>query len=936
MPQKRFKIQDLTQPRQTVQARPVEGFVQFAQPPPDFNADILDLDPVVKGIAGELQKKKAQDDADDRREGLEFAQANTDLLVDIRSQLDEATAGLTDRGDIARAQKDALRRMTEAGLIPPQANPAFLIGMAESEAQRTIQRAAENLRGRVSKYTVLSDENGDLVDPPNPQEAVDAEFKAILDSPLVRHSRIAREMVAEARPKIEGAFHGDVSAARLSAQESRSRAVRGAEWAQGTERGGRSYSGYLALEQPDVDPTVVLESLNQLRDEYRSKGVPHAGQELVASVTAWAEKNIEQNPVGVRRVLNRIGKFEVAPGVPLDADDRPFAVKLAQLRSQATDHEGEATLRAGRFQQVLGQGITTAYQGLFVRQMDEDPTASRSDLHERTLAALESDPQFLALMAGAEATEIPEAVMGGLRADSTRIYTEGIENLKQDDTNNIALYNRLRADGVPKEQAIAQISGLSPAARDQITRTDDGALDRLKGGVGWAEVDALRTVAPQDVSTEALFQLDRLGTAFDSQLAALATEGFAAGKSASQVLASPEATALRDRMRAEVEAVTKPVDEGVAAYIAALANNDLATADEIMSTLGPKLAPKLSVGLAKERSTALERQANMLPRNPVYQSTLNSLRRTVAAATADEDAVTQARAIDEVERDFLLLTGSAVGETIKGLAGPARDEALATMVVGKSDELLAGLYDEDTLKKVRALRASRPELVKFEAAQDDFSRFVGSGSKGLALEGLPTYVSSPNELFWFWERTKDPIRLRERVLTKLGSEAFRDMNKPETSIKERREQLAKFAGVAGAFTPEDIVAGKGTFRIPVDTMTAFHARNASSKAIDFSGQSPEEFLAERGIKFEANPKYKPAGIPRPAFAFVTFELETTDLHPTLTRIFSDIDKLGAWIQDTPPEARFKVYQNLGMVVDDIAKTDALFAKYQTKLITESY
>lgn len=935
MTARRFRVQDLAQPSISPQSRPVDGFVNFAQAPPNFNDEVINFRPLAGAIVGQVNAIKEQDKADARREGLEFAQQNEELLLEVRQQLDLAVEGLTDRGDIAKAQKEALRRMAEAGLVPPQTNPAFLIGLAEGEAQRKLLQARNNLKGQIDRYSVLSDENDDLVDAPDPQDAIDAEFEAILGSALVRNSRIAREMIAEARPGIEGEFHAAVSSQRLAKQEDRARGLRGVEFIEGTERDGKTFLGIQSLADPTADGEITRASLQELMEHYRERGVPNVGEEFVSSLTAWANRTMQINPAEVTRALSRVGDLELTPGVPIDTDTRQWVQVIHTLRERANNALEDRSLKAARFNQVLDEGISRVYRGLFVQAMGDDPQALPDELHAAVMATMQEDPQFLALMDGADVTEIPAFIQGKLENYSVTAFESGLEQLDARDSAHIALYNRLRANGTPEDQALAILgTEASPAVLNRLEQGEDGTLDQLKGAPGWAELEALRTLAPDNISIDQARGVRRLQTNFDTALQALASEGLAEGKTAAQVLASPAVTQLRQRMEAEVDSLVKPVEDGTREFLAALSNNDLSKADEIMGTLRPQLSADRVLALDKERSRRGELLLNTLNNNPVYISTMNALERQVSLIAEDRglDRTDTSALVSKIKNRFLRQTSGGVGAAIQGRTGVDKFEGIADLVDQALESSFEGLVTDEERKRAETIADDLPGFTKFTEADDRQKDYAATGSLTAALPDLPPILADTGQVISFYENNTLAKR-RSRVLARLGSGVFEELSSPTAPPAETRiAALIRNAGIGGSFTPEDILNGQAELRVPIDAVTASNAARDAGFFGRRDSQEYADFLASRGMSLTLNPDYEPTGRPRLPFAFVTFKAEIKDPHPSLTLLFQSRNELDQWMAETPDETRAQLYKKLGIVEADLEKADDLFQRYQTTRI----
>jgi len=941
---RRFRLQDLDIPRSTgSQVRAVDGFVGFTQPPPNYRADFIDFQPLANAAIQKLTLDQRREEADAALEGERLAEDNAEVLEAISRAVDGATQGLTDPGEIADAQRGALRKLAEEGVVPPQANPAFLVGVARAEAQRALRNLGQTLQANAERFTVLADENGDLAEPstPDAEEFVAGEFARVFDSPLIRHSRLAREMVTQARDQMTDAFLGDVANRRLREQETRASALRVEQLTEGwTSAGGTDFMGIRALEDPEVDVELVLQSIAAGKDFMRDQeGVPAVHREVMTAIASYVDQNVDESPARVRRVLSRLGDLELIPGLAIDRDTRPEVAVIHRLRAQAEETEDRDLERASRRRRSLDGDLERSYTGQFVFHMKQAPHAPPNQLHEMAMASLEGSQEFQELLVQAEVDELSQAQQGNLRAAGDLAFARAQERSGAQDGFVRAQLKRMSRE--EEDAALVDayaLEHLSPQGYDEWQESGEGGVwNRIQQLPGFdSRVGSLvdRSALPQGLATATTRRLREAQADFEDGVAALAVRADRAGE-LDELLASPEVARLRQTYLEQLDGAVQPAEAARTELQSAVGRRDLAAADAALEKLQGLVAPEELRESIRARDEVADLNDRILVNDPIFQLHFREISEQMAGLLEQEGVDAEEAKVlgGEIQRELFF----RMREEQARISPLSRREQ-----IGARAEATARVREE--IENQRLPEAMREGLAVARREPDDFKRLkdgltefeyfttpVSQG--GLTLRAtlaagerfggpvnVPAVLDRPRSVEGPFERLNTD-KLFDRTLGTAGRTKARELaDALPGDRKARYDEWAYVQSLGGAFSPEDVLAGKGTILV-------------TGKPGDLSGV--RETLEAEGFSFERGPAAPRLGglttSPAPILRY-SKEVELPELHPTLSLFFKTGQGLKDWLDSTPEEQRRAFYEELGLDTTDLPVADQRFKNRQERLL----
>jgi hypothetical protein len=903
-------------------------------------SEALDISPLANAIIQKSAEREAVAEAQAQEAGEQFARNEDEKLAAVRKALAEATDGLTDADEIADAHKTALRKLAEADILPPQANPAFLIGIGRAETERLLRRAQANLLARTPEFSALSDESGDLIEPPDANTAVQEEFDAILASPFIRSSRIARELVDKFRPDIEGEFLNNVAELRLDAQARRAAGMRRQQYAEGFTGYGPGYAGFISLGDADNDVEFTLSSIQDgLAHQRNEEGVQNVSQEFMDALEEWADTNMDEDPTRVRRVLSRVADLQLTPGLPIENDLSGPSRTLNALRERAEETENEDLARENRAQQELQGGTLRIFSNLYAQAMEDNPGLSGSQLTKLVQQDLSEDEQFLKIMDAAGVTELPEDIASSLVSEGQRMFAKGLQARTNEDNHWRDMAKTLAGEGADEETILAIMSEhLSPAALAEFARGDTaGAYTSISQGPGWK---AIRTAVdpgqvPPGLAPETDREFKKAQAEAERAVVDQAEVLMKGGMTVNEALRSPEVQGIMDKLEETKTALRTPLFDANAEFEEARSRTDIAGMDAALGKM-EKVANPLTYQAARvKRDETVRRSDNERTGMAEFQQGLSGMMGAVMdLLEAEEINPLVAREYGrEIVAKYLNRTRAGMSETYK-LPVDEQKAAQAAMFQSTSDEIMAEVLGQEKLAKLDTLRVEGPTraserneaLAQFEIYKRDQSL-----ANVLGADFVAEVLDDPHDTIGVLERAT-PEKLFGRSLDSLGNDLFdEDPADLDSSLDFWAQQFA----LGGGLTPEDVIAGKATL---VFNGTGSRHQTERLEALGFTAHErtrvpgvPDPFGGPAKHTVDFAPTDGTAAVVNlDTFGGPVFSREVTlpTLHPTLTLLFQSDTALTDWLTNTPDAKRTALYEALNLDSADLKEADKAFRTQQ--------
>jgi len=943
--QKRYRIQDLS-PTRSTQAGPQIGARDVYQ---DTTLNLngataarpVDIGPLGDQVLGIVQEEQKERRRLAQESGQQFGRdrANSDAVATLQEELAKVGEGITDDAELAKRQKGVLRTLREQGVIPDQADPVWLIGVAQAETERAMRQSARELMAGVGQYTAIEDGDGNLIVPEDAEEFAAAKRAELLASPLVSQSLTARELVDEFWPEIEGSFLDTIGEQRAGAQSARARSLRVNELATGFNRPGFEATGMRSLMDPSVGPLTAAKSFQdgvQYLREVENVGDP---LELVmATATQISESDLEDDPEGVQRMLDIVGEIEITPGLPIENDSRPEAQAIHGLRRRAERAALEAAREENDAMGVLTSNISRVARGLQEEILADSGDVTSERAFRDTVERLLEDPTARAALGQAGLDAPPEWLLGTLRRTLSADFNQRGTLDAAEDERIMSRLTAMQRAGTP-DLIVAAFAGdqLSAAGLRQWTKDEPGKVwNALRQSPGMRQLDAVVSdkAIPRNVNPADYTSLQKEGSELLSYVQQRALDLKRKGEEPTDVWALPD---VQEKLRAretKLRGFEEQIQEGVSEFNIALSRGDSEAMDEALSKLRGRVEQSVITDLRSKRDRTASTQENRLLGNLRYQNSLRAI-----------DSVIQDLA--ETEGLSAEVTSALKAEVVdsfreRALAGAKETQSLAPeeQIVATNrairDAMLESMdpYLKDEDKKTLRLAA---EVGPRKAARNrqgalDYRAYVNSGSVpaavALTMGPVPEWLGDPQSTIGFFE-SSTPERVFGRTARYTIGQEIRDASLADTVPEEFAQRLTSLALLSGVQSPEDFMAGKP---IQVDiskgdignldrswggdllvltqaTNEKADLRRARLQAALSASDSVITFDSKDGVKLTLTPDYDQA-------------------NTHLSLFFQTGKAVDEWIANTPEADRMTFFTKLGLDTADPAQATVEFRRRQ--------
>ena len=858
---KRYRVDDLTVPKSTGgQVRPVDGFVNFATPPPDFSQEVADFTPLALAITKSMAKAEKEEAEEWTVEGAEYG-GREDAVETLKLALDKAAEGLSDPDEITKAHRVALRKLAETQGVPAAMLPDWLIGVSRMEASRVISNIDTQLLENEDRFTILSDENGDLAEPDKgeAQQFAESLYAEALDSPLITNSPSAKEMLVEAQSKGTNEFLGRVHLKRWAKQEERAKWLRVDRIRKGyTKPNGETFIGLDMMGEPSIDATSravgkvlgmgtgqvversVIENVEAMLADMRdNESVPNIHLEFMDALKAFQKEESKEDPDRTARALSRLLEIELMPGLPIERDKRPEVQVIIDLIEDTENQQGEQVVRSSQAARARATLLDKAYGEEWSLAQEANPDASPEDLHTEALIGLEQNPEWLEVV---KDTHTPVS-----EGEASRLSDKGDSYFQSELSTNKALSAAVAQEGISR---LGQGENLG-AVRDWVEESGGPSALRefdQRGGDLWTKLGnsqqganiksvAGRSGRPTQYGSELDLALDFLADDFERGVITLAKKLDSEGR-LEELTASDEFKKLAADHTEKSAEITKPVDNAIESFGVSLGRGDSVGMDAAIESLGGKVSATYLQGLATARSDSARKEAEAVGRSNQFGDITRSLVLDFEAALV--------RSVENGGKGLLPDDAKALSDDARSrirnelvkyratISDQPREKQ-AELLQQKGDVLLeqefARHFSPKQNEAIRFRTDFPVEEQAFRQAGLDMESYRESGSIAEALNepGLPPLVGDPyleKDFFSFpyflggitgrWAEAR--VRTREAALNG-AVEQVQDFAGKEFSegllvqAKDLTDRWVRISSLVGTISPEDIIAGETTLRI---------------------------------------------------------------------------------------------------------------------------
>lgn len=951
---KRFTIEDLrsNSPQGPV-STPVDGYVRpnlANQRVPDFTG----LSKLSNALAQSSQQATKLKVAKDVEAGEQFGRGKKEKVEVITSALEKATKGLKGK-KLSDARREAMLKLTEEGVLPPTANPAFLMGLSRAEAQRLNSQVERGLSEQIESLSAITDEDGNMVEPPDIQGAIDAEYDKALSSPLVQNSFTAKGVIDDSRQKIEDDFLRQVTERRSVALQERKETLDIDRINQGFETNTGDTVGLLTLGDLDSgtpeDIQSVTDGLAHLRNAESS---PNVQVLFEAAVNSAVSDLVDDDPESAERLLTRIGTVEIIPGLPVENDAR-MTRTMANLRQRVENQKNHKSEQHAKAQRTLRSSLDSTFGGLLSNELaerkGEDPTLVVNDV----LASMEDNLEVQEIMDAAGVTDIPDSMIGTMRQTGIAISSQAVG---EQNTQDRALINGLRKQliqgGDPDIILKTALGGvftgdISPDAyttfQDDIKATTDviGVAQQLPG-FSRVQTTLSSSKIPDGVSLDERQGLETQATEgkeaiFDILLEA--TKGVTSRQERARIMSAklkgPEVAEVLDAYSERLGVSDESIGGGRGRFEAALNNGNFEGAREILGTFSAELSPDARTSLTNQVHQAATAFEDTQLKSVAVRTSKATIIDTVSNAltTGGIDGATAAAKLSQLDSEFNTLLRGRMSEV-----NNASPENRSRVLEGVSKEIAAQLLEEFKDPELE----EETESVLTEAFQDsqrflremDTKRAFEEGTTvGVALSNFPTLPKgiTPEDLLDFDSPTVGGF---SGLFTSIQSDfknldarqglrsVMRFESGDEKSLEQQNEGYVFRQSMVGGLSVDTVLSGNTTLDVKLDTrISSSVERTLGLKGQDQRDRAKVKAAAEeRGftVTFPTQEGDTSFNLKREV------PLKDAEFHRELSLFFRDQKEITKFFT-RPDEERTDFYNKIGMKIDgaeELAKQDKKF------------
>lgn len=145
-------------------------------------------------------------------EGEALAANNPELAKEINA----AVGKVKSPEEALKKYQDVFGRLVREGKLPEAGSPLFQRGFAQASARSMVGAYHNAVIGRLAELSVLIDENGHPVNPPNPEAILAEEWEKLSDNPALVNF-YGRQVAASLKPQVDEGFLAKAATERAEA-----------------------------------------------------------------------------------------------------------------------------------------------------------------------------------------------------------------------------------------------------------------------------------------------------------------------------------------------------------------------------------------------------------------------------------------------------------------------------------------------------------------------------------------------------------------------------------------------------------------------------------------------------------------------------------------------------------------------------------------------
>ncbi len=933
----RFGVQDLQVPaRRGSSIRPVDGFVNAAQAPPNFGVDAQNYAKAGQAIMRGLQfqaRAELNEGREDRQRGFLEGNLDPEIARKLSDALQAAAKGETDPEKIRENQARVIMKMRAEGVLGEEADPNYIIGVRRSEGIRIGKRASILAISEIESLSRIEDESGELIE--GVQEQALARFEQIFGEaaakPIIAGSTLAKGELARIKQQTADRFFGALDTEVRGKLKARQVQIRKEQAAGGwTNQFEVNFKGLEDLREDDADVPAVIKSItNGLAYMRDVEGVLDTHEIIVGAFQEYATQNVQDDVEGVLQVGERMLDIPLATNTTIGTDKRDSVQVVRQIIASAREGVERMGVRVAQNRSRFSTELDLATSETVAVILEEDPLIDKSLLFDKTVERLQEDKLVTALMDGAEIDALSERnlasiksmIEGGEGRDTARIREE------------LAQMDR---DGASEQEIEDTALALLPVLEFRKWRREKTTNIWSKIGQNPQAAYLLRVTGadalPEELSDELTAQLNFMQNDAKGEIIALAL-GAEDDNDPNAWANGEKARTIFTGLRASFREITDGIDKSRDDFALGNSLKDIAQMDLALGDLRGKIAPSKYRELVAKRNTVVTATDNRLFQVPEFNTTLRQLPILVKELAAQQE-------LDEIETSKLVasVTGRffsesrALSRNISGFPVEERSTQSAKAISIASETALESVMTPKQIaasKEIKGLGIREGSRLEKENANYAIFDRVGSMTRAIEEDFIdpPEILDEPGSVRPFFGSITQ-AQVYQRSLNKVAIDRLARMFSGERSAEQEEREWVQLAAIGGAFSAEEIASGKGSIRVMIPRREIRYISNANGL------RSPYEFT-ERMISAGFELKKHMIVVGRDGLVFYdeefTKQVDLSDLSPTLTLYARSKEEFDTWKKNTPMTERRDFYKKRGLNVSDMLKADALEEKRQKRL-----
>lgn len=927
---RRFTIQDLQRPNQQYESRVGDDFEPLVVRAPNLPA-VPDLMKIADATSRYMDRKEAHDEQAIQLAAKAWDAENSDKADAMRDRLLSAGDG-KEGDDIEKAWISETRKMVEEGLLPANANIAWVRTIADLEAQRVKGQLGRDLEAEAYRLGQILDENGDRTQPEDAEASFERLYAEALENPLFDQSETALRSMLRGGENMRQEFIEQVYSVRTERERLRGDSVVSQAFLSTVAVGETPiFGGISGLGSPALQGAGRLAEVDNAGKAIRfyrdESGVPNAEELFVNTAFSHARALVASgNATEAKTMLTSIADVRVNPDLRLEEDAR-FAEDFAlafKAADQAERTEGDRMAEKRRRFNTDAEVQFSYYYNTARKTMDSASALRaatlefrKSDGYSQMLedAGFNSEPEYMAGLFSGRADAIERSAMTTTRDDSKRAAAEHQLNLLL---------------GVDRQTVLDQVDAderLHPS--DKLSFFEDPTAER------WGEWREHQESALNDDFIASANRIDGASNEVSARLKEAEiklrrAQGRMIGSSSEDfetVTASQEWTRALEEFQTASDTAKREVAEAQKAISGAISRGDWTAVESAAEAAGGLLRPdylKAERDRARQRETSLYREVLEGPLAREGKEQVAKMIETMNIAAQIEDG-DQAALVSQSRYDYLyekrLLEKDLEIRQLDPAVQRERRRTMYQEVVDEiRDEVLAPeeqaaqtAVKAEALPKVQAFYRDR-ETIKGLSLGQPWSQV--SSDNAFTLDAMDSPRSTSPFLEFVTKPSTSARRLEQEVGVTFAAGATAG------NYDEYEKTFVRHALTTGVVTPANALDGKIPLRFTQTNLPPAQIELLESKGWTVT---PGKTTTDRDGTLTTAPTIYEKTVEAEVSPYTTLYFRGT------TKA-SGHDLLDRWLRETPDAERETFYRFSGRAVENLKAADRDFERHQRVLL----